>query len=282
MDTTNFRADDEKQNDISNVVPDCIKQLPDTEPNREPLTQEELEKAFKTLVNKQFTNLEFPKKTKFRVDPHINGQMIGLFSFIPSKDAIPDKQGCFGVLKLRGNYGSMHEADKWSENIIRNYDSYSDIDFVYVGKDFPLMTDTSMYCTTTREIDIRKKIEDTVKDSIRQKKEQEKKEMEEIQERQSRLLSKDEEKTTYDDLDYYVQLRVKKANALMMIEECEKRLVECREVIEKTKTEISDLDSQHPEYKNQYLEKYTKALEAIGTDASKNPLIKHMKEELDN
>jgi hypothetical protein len=280
MDYTNFKADEEKQNEVSNVVPECIKQLPACDPNRSPLNEQELQNATSTLVNKQFTGLEFPKKTKFRVDPHITGQMLGLISFIPSKGAVPDKQGCFGVLKLRGNFPTIHEADKWAENIIRNYDSYSDIDYVYVGRDFPIMVDTSSYCSTTREIDIRKKIEDTVKESIRQKKEEEKREMDEIQERQKRLLSKEEENNSYDDLDFYVQLRVKKANALMMIEECEKRMKECNEVIDKTKTQIADMDANHPDYKDQYLEKYTKALEAIGTDVAKNPLIKHMKEEL--
>lgn len=280
MDYTNFRADEEKQNEVSQVVPECIKQLPETVAAREPLNEQELQNAVRTLVNKQFTGLEFPRKTKFRVDPHISGQMLGLISFIPSKDARPDSQGCFGVLKLRGNFPTMHEADKWAENIIRNYDSYSDIDYVYVGRDFPIMVDTSSYCSTTREIDIRKKIEDTVKESIKQKKEEEKREMDEIQERQRKLLSKEEEKTTYDDLDYYTQLRVKKANALMMIEECEKKMNECKEVIGKTQSQIAELDASHPEYKEEYLEKYTRALEAIGTDVAKNPLIKHMKEEL--
>jgi len=279
-DLTNFKADEERKNQGTSLVPTCIQLLPQGEPNAKELTVDESVRAMETLCNKNFTQLDFPKRTKFRVDPHLPGQSFGLISFIPSKHAKPDPQGCFGVLKLRGTFPTMSEADRWAENIVRNYDSYADIDFVYVGKDFPLMIDNTIYTETTREIDIRKKMEETVKEHLKSKKEEEKKEIDEIQERQNRLLNEHKQNEGMIepdiDLDYYTQLRVKKANAQHMLDECKKRMNECNEVIEKTQQQIDEVDEKHPDFKQEYFQKYKNALQSIGADAANNPLIKYM------
>jgi len=186
---SNFKADEEVQNQVSITIPNCIKELPKEHNDREALTNEETKEAMNELLNKEFIKLKYHKDVKHRVDPVLPGQVLGLISFIPSKNASPDSQGCFGVLKLRGTFASINEADRWAENILRNYDSYSDIDYAFVGRDFPIMVDNTSYCSTTREIDIRKKIDDTVKENIRKKKEEERREIEEIQERQQKLLN---------------------------------------------------------------------------------------------
>jgi len=170
-----FKADEEVKNSTSTIIPECIQSLPQSQPSSPDLTNEETSKALKSLLQKDYIQLDFPKRTKFRVDPHLPGQSFALISFIPSRNARPDSQGCFGVLKVRGTFPNMNEAERWAENLVRGYDSYSEIDITYVGKDFPIMADNSMYCESTREIDVRKKIEDTVKENIKQKKEEEKK-----------------------------------------------------------------------------------------------------------
>ena len=277
-----FKADEEVKNSTSTVIPECIQSLPQSQPSSPDLTNEETSKALKSLLQKDYIQLDFPKRTKFRVDPHLPGQSFSLISFIPSRNARPDSQGCFGVLKVRGTFPNINEAERWAENLVRGYDSYSEIDITYVGKDFPIMADNSIYCESTREIDVRKKIEDTIKENIKQKKEEEKKEIEEIQERQNRLLNEHKEtkqEEEYVDLDYYTQLRVKKANAQYMLDECNKRIKECNEVIDKTQEQISNIDTQHPDYKDEFLQKYKNALDAIGANAAKNPLIKYMSDE---
>lgn len=277
-DLTNFKADEERRNDGTSVIPDCIKQLPPSDPSSQPLTDDETKKAMSTLLKTDYVKLDFPRKTKFRVDPHIPGQTFGLISFIPARGASPDKQGCFGVLKVRGTFPTLNEAERWAENIVRNYDSYAEIDITHVGRDFPLMSDSSIYCESTREIDVRKKIEETVKEHLKSKKEEEKREIEEIQDRQDRLLNEHKEQTTEQtiDIEWYTQLRVKKANAQHMLDECNKRMQECNEVIRKTQEQIDDIDVNHPDFKEEFLSKYKNALQAIGADASKNPLIKYM------
>jgi len=280
-----FKADEEKINvEHTQKVPQCMIDMPTPESQRQSLTAEQTQSAKSQLVNKNFVSLDYPKTIKFRVDPRLPSQGIGLVSFIPSKNAIPDQDGCFGVLKLRGNFPTVEEADNWSENLIRNYDSFAEIDLVYVGKDFPLMVDNTIYTPTTREIDVRKKVDEVTKSHLKAKQEEERKEMKEIQERQQKLMNPnntEEKEQALDDLDYYIQLKVKKANADMVIDEADKKKEEARVVSEKTSSEIEKLDSKFPDYQNEYMERYQNALASVGADATKNPLINYMRNQLD-
>ena len=276
-----FKADQETRNpDISSQAPQCILDHPQPDGSRQPLNESQLSDARTDLIKKDFVNLKYPRTQKFRVDPRVNGQAIGLISFLPSRGATPDKDGCFGVLKLRGNFPSVEEADNWSENLIRHYDSFSEIDMTYVGRDFPLMANNLMYTASTREIDIRKVVDDVTKSALKAKREQEEREIKEIQERQQKLLNPnhEEEKSALqeDDLDYYVQLRVKKANAQMLIDEANKKIAEAQEVINKTDVDLSNIEVNHPDYKEEFMGRYQNALKSVGADASKNPLIQYM------
>jgi len=277
-----FRSGDEERPNVdkTNEEPQCIKDLPVPEPDRVALTDKQLSEEMSRLVSKDYVQLEFPRKRKFRVDPKVPGQQFGLVSFIPSKGANPDTNGCYGVLKLRGNFQTEAEADKWSEHLVRNFDNFSEIDMVYVGNDFPLMHDNTIYTKTTREIDIRKLVDDTTKSAMREKEMKEQQEIKEMQERQKRLLDKtnSDEKDRADekDIDYYVQLRVKKANALFVIDEAEKKIKEAQGVVEKSSVEIEELDKEFPDYAKEFLARYENAIKATGGNMGSNPLIPFM------
>ena len=278
-----FRGSDtETQNtDKTTIVPECIQTLPEPEPSRTSLSQDVLQEEKERLVNKEFTKLEYPRTRKFRVDPKVAGQVYGLVSFVPSKGACPDSQGCFGVLRLRGNFSTESEADKWSEMLVRDFDNFAEIDYVYVGNDFPLMDSNEIYTKSTREIDVRKMTNDVVKAAQKEKEMKERKEIEEIQSRQRKLLDKtnaQEEDESYDDLDYYVKLRFKKANALYTIDEAQKKVKEAEAVVEKTAKEIEELDSKNPTYKDEFMERYEQAIKNISGDIKSNPVIPFMKE----
>src|SRR5579872_6569716 len=102
----NFKneGDESRVNIRSTVAPQCILDLPSEDQTRQPLTHVQYNMAKPDLLNKEFVHLEYPKTMKMHVDPPINGQYWGLFSFIPSKKATPDPQGCYGVLKIRGTF----------------------------------------------------------------------------------------------------------------------------------------------------------------------------------
>lgn len=274
-----WKADEEKENTrLATKAPECMTELQKENPGRQPLTETEWKEAEKELIQKNYVSLQFPRTTRLHTDPMINGQTIGLISFIPSKNAVPDNDGCYGVLKLRGNFDSVKNADVWAENLIRNHDSYAVIDYGFVGKPFPLMKNNEMYVAATREIDVRRKVDDVVKDDLRKKRENEKREMEEVQERHKQLLKsvEEEKESKFDDLDFYVQLRTKKAHLKFSKDEMLRKINDIDPLVDNVTKEIEKLDEQFPEYKEQFMSRYQEALTASGIKAEDNPLIKYM------
>ena len=232
------------------------------------LTDEETDKAMKELFNPAFANLEFPRVMRTRIDPPLAQQNFCVFTFTPSVGAQADKDGCYGALRVRGTFPSVQDAEEWSENLVRNHDSFHENMVGFVGRDFPLTAD-SKYCTKTKEVDIR----------MKQQRESDKREMEEIQERQKQLLADTTEakEISYDDVEYYTSLRVKRANVRILQEECEKKLKDCGKILKKTNDELFELDEKFPEYQKQYEEKYKNALNAIGGQTENNKMIEYMK-----
>jgi len=256
-------------------APECIKNIP-VDPVRDNLTAEQLESATKALKNTNFLQLEFPRTRKVRVDPELNNQRLALISFVPSKNATPDEDGCFGVAKIRGIFSNVEEADEWANNLIRNYDSYAEIDFVPVGREFPVMADNMVYVRETKEVDVRKILDKTTKEYLDKKREQEKQQIDEIKKRQKELqeLPQEEDK---DSIDYYIKLRVKRATALMRKDEARNVMTQCNHVIDASGVELNEVEETHPEYAKEYLEQYETALKETGIKVQDNPLIKYMK-----
>ncbi len=256
-------------------VPQCIKDVP-VNAERDNLNHEEYTAASSSLKDTNFINLEFPRTRRVRVDPEIANQKYALISFIPSKGATPDDDGCFGVAKVRGVFSTVEEADEWASNLIRNYDSYAEIDFVLVGKEFPVMADNMVYVRETREVDVRKILDKTTKEYLDRKREQEKQQVEEIKQRQKELaeLPQEEDK---ESLDYYIKLRVKRATSLMRKDEARNVVNQCNIVIEQTGAELATVEENHPEYAKEYLEQYQKVLQETGIKPQDNPLINYMK-----
>lgn len=259
--------------------PRCMRELEKhVDTHRQNLSDEQGTAAVRELVNKDYTKLNFPRTMKLQVDPPLNGQTYALYSFIPSKDARPDLQGCFGVLKLRGCFPTESEADHWSEHLIRGYDSYAKIDECWVGRPVPLMVDNEIYRSSTREVDIRRKVDEVQREELKTRREEEKREQEDIQRRHRDLMRDvgEDRKETPDDLELYVQLRVKFAHARFTKDELLKRLTDYDSNIARVEKEIADLDKKEPTFKEQYMARYTSALEAAGIPLHSAPLIKYM------
>ena len=242
------------------------------------LTDEQTDKALKELFNVHYVNFEFPRVMRQRVDPPLAQQNYCVFTFTPSAGAQADKDGCYGALRIRGTFPTVQDAQEWSESLIRTHDSFHENMVGFVGRDFPLTAD-SKYCTKTKEVDIRMKLDNVSRDNIKQQREAEKREMEEIQERQKQLLADTTEakEMSFDDIEYYTSLRVKRANVRILQEECEKKLKDCAKILKKTNQELFELDEKFPEYQKQYEEKYKNALDAIGGQTENNKMIEYMK-----
>lgn len=229
------------------------------------LTEEEVILAMRELNNTAYTD-KFPRVDRTYADPPPPMQIIGLISFTPAKGATPNENGVFGFAKLRGNYASSLEADQRAEFLIRNVDSYHQIYHTYVGRPFPI-TSSSKYSAETEEIDIRKETTKAVSNNVKDKKAEEQKIVSEIKTREENLLaeSRSDEVDPYDE---YITLRVKKAQLSWTYLEHQKKLVEIRDIIIKTRKEITALDEVNPEFQEKYYEKYMKARREAGIKES--------------
>lgn len=261
--------------------PRCMRELEKhVDTQRKTLSDEEADIATKDLVNKNYIQLNFPRTMKLQVDPPLNAQTYAMYSFIPAKDAKPDLQGCFGVLKVRGCFPNESEMDHWSEHLIRGYDSYAKIDQCWVGRPVPLMVDNEIYRSSTREIDIRRKVDEVQREELKTRREEEKREQEDIQRRHRELMRdvNEDRKETPDDLELYVQMKVKHAHAKFTKDELLKRLTDYDSNISRVEKEIAELDEKDPTFKEQYMQRYVQALEAAGIPVHNAPLVKYMSE----
>jgi hypothetical protein len=250
------------------------------ETSKEALTKEELTEAMKDLNVTSFVD-KFPKVDRTYADPPIFNQTIGLISFVPAKDAVPNKDGVYGFVKMRGNYASELESQQRAEYLIRNVDSYHQIYHGYVGRPLPLCND-SKYSAEVSEIDIRKQIADNLSSSIKQKKMDEQQQINEIKEREEKLLQ-ESKKEEIDPYDNYITLKVKKAQLSWTYLEHIKKLKEVKSIIIKTRDDIEELDKSHPDYNKTYYEKYMNARKDAGIkeseDHTKESFIKFLVED---
>ena len=233
------------------------------------LTDEQTNEAVKVLNNTNFID-KFPRVDRTYADPILPMQIYGLVSFTPAKGATPNENGVYGFAKLRGNFASEIEATQRAEYLIKNIDSYHQIYHTYVGRPFPI-TNSSKFSAETTEVDIRKQTTESVSSNIREKRATEEKEISEIKQREEKLLeeTKREEVDTYED---YITQRVKMAQLSFTYLEHQKKMVEVKEIIIKTRSLIKNLDEEFPDYQNSYYEKYMKARKDAGIKESSDDL----------
>lgn len=137
------------------------------------LTDKEADNAMEELNITSYIGLDFPRRDKSFVDPSIVNQVYSLFSFVPSKEAKPDKNGVYGYGKIRGCFATDIEANQRAEYIIRNVDSYHPIYHGFVGRPFPV-TASSEYSAEVNEIDIKKQMTESISTDVKNKKLEEK------------------------------------------------------------------------------------------------------------
>ena len=224
------------------------------------LTREQTTDAMNDLLSKDVVR-NYPTSEKAFADPSIPGQRLCLVSFVPSVDATPDKDGVYGMIKVRGSYETEDEADARAETLIRTVDSYHKIFTAFVGKPFPATT-SSRWSADTNEIDIKKKVTEVISKDIKKQRQEEKKEIEEIKEREKKLME-DVEKD-FDPYERYIELRVKKAQLAWTYLETQKKMDEMKQSIIKTREEIAELDEENPDYLSSYREKYMNARRDAG------------------
>jgi gas vesicle protein len=221
-----------------------------------PLTEPEFIQAFEEL-RVDLTGKKFRSIDRRYKDPFIPRQLVSLFSFIPSRGARPDSKGVYGYAKIRGTYETITESAEREADLIKNHDSYHKIYTVYTGAPFPI-TLSSKFSEEINEVELHKNISQEISHDVKQKREAEKKEIETIQQR-AKNLQEDTNFEAIDDLENYTTLRNKKAQLIWHYLEIQKKLVETRVLMKKAFKQVVDEDLAHPDFKNQFYEKFVEA-----------------------
>ncbi|MHA1972436.1 MAG: DUF5832 domain-containing protein [Candidatus Hodarchaeales archaeon] len=229
------------------------------------LNDEETERAYKECFVSSLVDIAYDRKY---ADPKIPGQTYSLHSFIPAKGAKPDKDGIFGMLKIRGTFGTLEETNDKAEDLIRNHDSYHKIFHGWVGKPMPI-TIKSDFSAEVEEVDINQQISKIVREDVKDKRAQEKKQVQQIRERERNLKEAVEQEAS-DPYEKYTCLRVKKAQVVWSFMEHRKKLTEMLDVFDQTLLEIKEMDDEDEDYARRYLDRYLEAREKAGIPMDKN------------
>lgn len=252
-------------------TPSKIKENPfKSTPSVDPLTASQTADAVAKLYDNTAIST-FPRVERRYADPAIVNQNYALVSFVPSVDAKPDADGCYGCMKIRGVFASIDEADERAEYIIKNVDSYQSILTTFVGRPFPLIAcDGEKYGATLNKVDVDKKTEEVISKDVKQKREKEHKEMAEIKKREENLkkdVKREVEEVPSDEV--YTMLRVKRSQLIHTYVENVNKMNELKQLIRDTNDEIKELDDKDPKYKEQYLDTYMEARRESGFDDTK-------------
>lgn len=246
-------------------------------PSAPVLTKEEGDNAVKTLKRDELIKMKFPRVSRLRVDPPVNAQNVYcLHTFIPSKNAKPDKDGVFGIMKCRGTFPNLQEADTQIETLIRNVDSNHEIMESYVGREFPVTIDDRYF--KIDEINLKDKMTAIAKEDMLSKKQDDQKAMKEIEDRKAELSesTKDVKEKSLDDLEYYTSLRTKRATLRQYQEELEKKVKEVGGLLKECNKEIHKLDDKNPTFDKEFKPKYMEAIKKVGGDEKTNEILKYM------
>lgn len=234
----------------------------------------------KGKLNKDVRDLQVDR---YYADPNQHGQNICLVSFIPSTGATPDKDNIYGMMKVRGVYETEEEANERADFIIRNVDSYHEIFHCKVGRPFPITNDNE-FASTVHKIDIRKKTTELISKDILNKKKEEKEEMMEIQDREKNLLEeskKAQEGGKMDEFDEYITMNVKRAQLLWTYKETKEKLKQMKKSYLSSIERIKELDEGHPNFKDEYKEKYMSARRDAGIPDEKSSFVEYLGLDID-
>lgn len=260
--------DDRRESDKTELIPDAPK-------------LSELES--KLATTELYVSPNFPQIERRYLDPPLDGQKFGLFSFVPAKGATPNQNGVFGYAKLRGNFSIDTDAKNRAEMLIRDVDSYHKIYTPIVGYPFPLTT-KSGFAEDVTDVEVKRDMKESMSEAVKRKRQEDEHEIQEIQQKEKNLL--EDVKTVPEDNkeDYYTTLMTKKAQLTWTYVETMKKMKQVAILAVKARREVEDLDKENPVLKQTYMKKYMDARRQAGIpDAQLNSddnFIKYMMEDV--
>lgn len=227
------------------------------------LTDKETTLAVNDLTSTTFVD-NYPKFERQYVDPHIPLQTYSLISFVPAKGATPDKDGVFGMAKIRGTYDTQPECSERCHKLIREVDSYHDIHTVYTGRPFPITCDPKFYKNVQQLVNVKDKAQEVISDDVKAKREREREDIEETKRREKALLDAQNKEIPEKPMERYITLHIKKAQLTYTLVDNIKKLTQIKDNILRSREEIKSMDAEYPDFRNEYYDNYMEARKQAG------------------
>lgn len=248
-----------------NVLISYLKQHEVWKPNQEkPLYDKQLDQAYNDLYMPVYT---YTKADRKFADPPVRGQNYALFSFQPTKGATPDNNGIYGFIKIRGAYNRLEDVEEKSKELIQYFSAHQ-LFAVEVGTPTPLKKrlENKDMITEIEHPDANHDM-NVYSDLVRDQTTKEKQQIEEIK-RKTEELKADVQKGPDDKepIQRYLELVQKRATAAYVYTQHREKLAEYKTVVLATRKQITDMDKQYPNLKNEYLDHYTKTCRETGID----------------
>jgi hypothetical protein len=238
-----------------------------------PLSGDELEIAFKDLYVDKYLKVD----RKYN-DPDINGQTYSLFSFTPSSTATPDQHGLYGFVKVRGTFPRLEEAEEKAKELIQKF-STNKIFVCKTGTPTPLQEGLNN-TENIVEIDDAKRDADCVRFQELAKEQglKEQQAMEEIKQQEEKLKRDvQQDPNDKEPLQIYLELIHKRATCAYLYTQHKEKLEETKNIIIAAREKIADMDIEHPELKEEYMEHYQESCRKNGIDKANDPMALYIK-----
>jgi Family of unknown function (DUF5832) len=261
---------------------DALVDLPPTDEKRKKrdkknrrvkLSGDQLDDALEKLVR------SYPPVEKRWADPVLAGQLFCSVSFVPARGAKPDDDGLFGLLKVRGTFATEEERDCRAEMIINDVDSYHAITHGHVGQPLPITyDDDDRYALDVTNVALKKKIQETLTADMVERKEKERKDLDEAKARSKEMEKKQDTATQQleDNAEKYTALRVKRSNMIFAIYEMMKKLKQYKDTLTQTIHVIEKMDKEYPQFQTEFIDRYNSAAAKAGISSKSNPIVRFL------
>lgn len=220
------------------------------DPYADSLTGENGRNACESLI-KPFTRVVRTDR-----DPPIASQQVGLISMRLFKEPkVVEGKPVYGLLKLRGNYGSASSAASEAARIIKNTDSTNMIYTTPVGGWVPITENTSA-CETRIDVKTDDSQQALYDDIASEKKDERAKIMREIREREEELKNG---KDAYDNkfgLDFYVCRRVTEIRLSEHIAKLQEQIDSVTGKRDHVRKSLAYLESRCPDHSKVWVDRY--------------------------
>lgn len=201
--------------------------------------------------------LHYPKVVRSMADPPLVGQRLSCISFMLFKEPRKLSNGVpvYGYLKCRGNWADESQASHEATKIIKDVDSKYQIRVAPTGEWVPI-TEEEAFNNDKLEV---KTSEDQVclrDEAAKEKLSEQRRIKKEIMERESELRTDGD---IYDDpssLTFYAMRRVTEKTLMESRDRQRNQLESTHGTIKKVQLELKKLEGDHPEYIDQWVDRY--------------------------